>query len=1146
MNSLTTILFSAWQLVIKRSLAHWKLLSSVITGVVLCSAVMAGTVIYFDALRELALKSALNEHTQTEIDLTVKGERGPLTREEFDLVKGTVAQAIQRDIGWIVSKENTALKTPTFFLGYPEQNEPLGKDNSRTYFAHVPNFTDNINLLPGGRLPSEQQIKKTEGTLIVEAMIPSEAASAFSVTVGDSLVAAPPWDSNFGLIEVVISGVFERNAPDSEYWHIEREFLSSSLGSGFNVVPFHISKTSFLDVLGPSLPSMDGIYAWHLTIDRDKIKATNAESVLENVRSTSVSLGQLLSGYQQTTVIDLSLSEYDRRLFFNKLPMFVVLILISVVVLYYVVTLSSLTVEERAGEVALLRSRGATPRQIVSVFAIEGATIATLSALVAPFIAASTVSLLGFTPAFSGLSDGNALDVTMSQGAYSMSAIGGLLSFIALLIPAVQASKIGVTRHRQKSARPEEQPAFQRYYVDVMLLGLGILLFRQLSEQGSVVATNLFGELVTNQLLLALPGLILLASAMVLLRLFPFLMNLSSKILSPLLPAGLVMGIWQLARNPTHHARLSLLLILTAGLGIFAASFGATLERSFEERVLYSTGSDIRIDGIAPVFNPRARNPRRGWWRRRNLPTPTATPYPAERPTLEDAYKDVVGVEMVSPILKSNGNILTKIGGEQYVMFALDGKTFEDVAWIREDFSEEPFAELVGSISNFNQNNGLLIPEGSSTLSVTLKSDRRRPAIKLSARVKDSKGRYVTYNMGSLESAEWTVYNGDLTGNSHQELQPDGPLKLMSLRVHDSGANAGGSAKLQSGSILIDKIWVSDNDGAKTVLERFEDVGDIDNWGVLVTEPNAVTDVLSLSTNGKDGSSGSALFTWSEGTSLTTRGIFHGSSMNPIPVIASSSFMDISGNEPGDRLDVSVAGYRVPVQIKGSMDLFPTLQGSEKLFLLTDLDTLIQYANLGAIDRELVPNGVWIKATEDANNTELLSAVSSIETYQSLLIRDRATKLEDSSIDPLVQAGWRALLFVAFGTVLLLSCFGFLVHAYISFQSRQIQFALLRTVGFSMKQLMTMVWLEQALVITLGMALGIWMGGRLGATIMPFLGHDDWGREVEPPFIMQADWGSLMVTYGIMVIVFLVISLGILWLIRRVSMTKLLRMGEQQ
>ena len=42
-----------------------------------------------------------------------------------------------------------------------------------------------------------------------------------------------------------------------------------------------------------------------------------------------------------------------------------------------------------------------------------------------------------------------------------------------------------------------------------------------------------------------------------------------------------------MARNPASHARLSLLLILTAGLGVFAASFASTLERSAAEQVLY-------------------------------------------------------------------------------------------------------------------------------------------------------------------------------------------------------------------------------------------------------------------------------------------------------------------------------------------------------------------------------------------------------------------------------------------------------------------------------------------------------------------------------------------------------------------------------
>ena len=44
---------SAWPMVARRSLANWRLLSSVVIGVVLASTIMAGTVIYFDSLRDL-------------------------------------------------------------------------------------------------------------------------------------------------------------------------------------------------------------------------------------------------------------------------------------------------------------------------------------------------------------------------------------------------------------------------------------------------------------------------------------------------------------------------------------------------------------------------------------------------------------------------------------------------------------------------------------------------------------------------------------------------------------------------------------------------------------------------------------------------------------------------------------------------------------------------------------------------------------------------------------------------------------------------------------------------------------------------------------------------------------------------------------
>ena len=74
--------------------------------------------------------------------------------------------------------------------------------------------------------------------------------------------------------------------------------------------------------------------------------------------------------------------------------------------------------------------------------------------------------------------------------------------------------------------------------------------------------------------------------------------------------------------------------------------------------------------------------------------------------------------------------------------------------------------------------------------------------------------------------------------------------------------------------------------------------------------------------------------------------------------------------------------------------------------------------------------------------------------------------------------------------------------------------------------------------------LGTWMGSRLGATIIPFLGHDDFGGKVIPPFVMVIDWTALLITYAIMLVIFAVITLVLILLIRRLSISRILRIGE--
>ena len=948
----------------------------------------------------------------------------------------------------------------------------------------------------------------------LEALVPAAAAEQFGLGVGDAISAIPPWNDVTPYASVVIAGLFERVDPDALVWQLnDRAF--DSFGSGnFRSIQLLVSERTFLEGVGGAFKEMDSTYGWLLDVDTDRLTASNASRSLSGIRALDSRLQADLQAYQQSTTLDDALAEYDRRLLFSKLQMFVVLILIAVVVLYYVVTLSSLVAEQRRGEIALLRSRGAGSVQILAVFVLEGATITILATVLAPLLAAAAISFLGYTPAFSDLSGGARLPVRLGQGAYMMSALGGVLSFAALMAPAIGASRQGVTRHRQEAARPSRLAFFQRYYLDLMLLAVGILLFRQLSEQGSLAVTDLTGRVMVNQLLLVVPAITLVAAAMVLLRVFPVVMGLASRFLSPHLPAGLVIGLWQMSRNPTHYARLALLLILMAGLGIFAASFGGTLERSFRERVLYSSGSDLRLLKVAQN--------RRG----------------ATRP-FAGGYELLDGVERASPVLRESGTDLSKLVGGSFEMLAVDSSSFAEVAWYRDDFSDLSLEGILETLNGVGQQPGVPLPDDARTIEVLLKSDRVHPTVAVTARIKDANNRYFTYSLGFLQTIDWQTMRANLFERRHVRfgLFPTRPLTLVSVAVHDT--NRQGS--LRPGSVLIDSIRVRRTTGEIAVIDPFTDV---DGWNTLRTTDAAVGDRLrasSVSTNGD----GSLMFVWSDGSPFTARGIYPGPPPSPMRVVASASFLRGSGHGVGDEIAVSVGGQRIQVRIEETVDFFPTLDTFNESYLIADLDTIISHANLGRVSGELSANEMWL--TTNLGETERVALVEELvqgRPFPVGKVIDRVIELDSAEIDPLVLAGWRALLLIAFGAILILSSLGFLVHAYVSFRNRELEFALMRTMGISLRQLVALMWVEQALVIAVGMVLGTWMGGRLGATVMPFLGNDDQGSQVLPPFVIEASWRNLSVTYIAMAVIFGTIILGLIWFVRRMALSRVLRMGD--
>ena len=1103
---------SAWPLVVRRARSHWKLLSTVIIGVLMASTILGGTFIYFDALKDLALRSSLNGLTAGEADIILETERGPTNFEEFGKVERIVDREIEDFLGMYGRGKARAFRSATFFLSEAGSEADAGGDNTRAYFAVLEGMQSNVTVLDGGRAPTDRLLSGPGQPPVIEAMIPVEAATEWGVGVGDQMAAVPFWEDDQPYARVTITGLFERNDPDNEIWRLEDLVLTSSTRSSFRTMPFHITTGTFMGVVGESFPNMDSTYGWLLAVDKSQISSGNVEAVRSDIASIKNQLVSKLSDFRQTTELTSALSNYSERLLFSKVPMFVVLALVAMVILYYVVTLASMLVEEQRSETALLRSRGADRAQILTVFVLEGVTIAVMAAVVGPMLAALAVSLLGYTPAFSDLTEGSRLSVSISRDAYLMGGLGGLFGFIALMIPAYQALGLNVTEHRQQSARPTQAPFFQRYYLDVMLLGAGILLFRQLTEQGSLVATQLFGDVVVSQLLLAVPAVVLVASAMVLLRLFPLVMNLSSRLLSRWLPAGLMLAVWQMSRDPSKYARLSLLLILTAGLGIFVASFGGTLERSFTERVLYSTGTDIRVEGVRPS---------RGG---------ISQPFIA-------SYEALPGVVRAAPAYRG---VSYQPDGSSVNLFAVDPEGFADMAWFRDDFADEPPDRLLAKLRPIEVPEGLPLPEGSHGLSAMVRTGGSQPPVNLVARARDANDRHFEFALGAVEGSRWTLLESELTPRGlrrFRALEPQEPLTLVSLFIERIGP----LQNLTSGSLIIDYLKVQMADGGNFIIEEFDGKTE---WhglhGARGQAPDEIRFAQTSSTNG----TGSILYSWSGGGTARSSGFYPGIDLAPIPVLASDSFIDRSVYSVGSEFPISIAGRRLVVTIVDTVSYFPALDTLSQKWLIMDFGSMARQANLGSRFDEVLPGEVWLKAELTGAERTLLKETLEEVPFNASEIHDLEEGFAESQVDPLVKAGWRALLFIAFGAVLVLSCTGFLVHAYVGFRNRAQQFALLRTVGLSGRQLVSLVLMEQVLVIAAGLALGSWIGGRLGEAVMPFLGNDERGEQVLPPFVLEVNWGTLLTTYLAMGVVFAIIIVGVMLFIRRISLQRILRLGE--
>jgi hypothetical protein len=1160
-------------MVLKRAAAHRRLLSAVIVGVVLAVAIMASSVVFFESLRDLALRRALEKPAPTELDVLVEASDTPasyVTHRELNAkMQSTVAGRLKPFLNGV----HMGVKSWTFFVDLPPLVVPADQcacrvtragtqnpdgtpvmiecDCRRVAFYSIPDTEENTRIIQGRMpRPSTGLPEPGEG-MVVEVMLDQQTATRHSLTVGSLYPARPHWEDEHDSVTALVVGIYERAEPEHALWRIYDDSFGTR-GTSLDFLFFVVPEATVLSGLSSYFPNMGADWAWLIDINPDAIHAVDTARIRSTIEVTKNELRAVVDGFLMQTKLPETLFDFEENLFFNRLPMFIVLILIVLVVLYYVMSLAGLLVDAQKAEVALLRGRGATSMQVLAVFLMEAALLAGLGVILGPLFALGGVSLIGVLPPFRELNGGSFLPVQFTSGVMKLALVGGGLALIALFAPAVRATRLGILPEKRSRARPDRLAFIQRYYLDVGFLGLAVFLFWQLSKQGSFVGVQLFGQRTVDQLILAVPAVFMVAAGVALLRVFPLTMDLlgrilSSRLFSGVAPPSVVLGLWQMARNPAHHARLSLLLILTAGLGVFAASFAATLERSARERAFYDSGADLRAQVIGSLPAGQSFSP-------------------------ADLIASVDGIVKSTSIYRETGSVTARGEFEGFTVIGVDPDGISDVAFFRDDFAEKPLPELLELVRS-PEPGGILLPENARWLSIRVKPLVRQPATLLVARLSDSNGRFYTLQLGDLTPQsvdnfrfqcvsgepdtppDWCRVGASIFPNPQTgfpSLAANAPLRLHAIGITVTR----GGASLRPAAIDIDDISVLTGAGNEMVtIEGFDTPQSLEKWRRVTAGTNSLGDAATSAPD----QPGVARFRWTEGFLREFRGLAYGREARPVPVLANPAFISRYGARRGEPVSVAIESVRMDIVVVGTVRYFPTVDPNDRPFVVADIAALHTRLNADRLFVERQPTEYWLRTKAGQEYAVLDAAavppdgdparVSLERTLSSVRIRygrvdDRAAMLSEAQIDPLVSAGWKALLGMAFFTVLVVSAIGFLVHTRVSFSARRIEFALLRTVGLSMRQLLTLVVLEQVIVIGVAVALGIIMGTRLGNTIMPYLANSGEGVRLAPPMLVEINWSGFATTFGMLTGVFALVMAAILASVYTMSIHRVMRMGE--
>jgi hypothetical protein len=909
----------------------------------------------------------------------------------------------------------------------------------------------------------------------VEASLSAAAATALGVRIGDQVSladAATPGAGTTPLITLVVTGTWTTDEADP-YWLGDPLDLAGVLDQGAVVYrgPFMVDPQ---DLLGRSLFKHLNL-TWRAGLANDQLVPAVLPGLEAALPGLPASVAAVLPPHQAVTVstgLGAVLSRVDQSLVLAQGGVTLIALQFIALAAYAVILVAVLLTERRRRENRILQARGATGIQVAGVTTAEAILIALPAVVLAPFGAALAIHLLGISGPLAGA--GVELPLALSGSAIQAAGLAGLLIAATLVIPSLptggRLAAIRVALGRESSRIP-----VQRFGIDLALLAVAGIALWQLRLYGSPVIA---GSRSVDPLLVAGPAVGLAACCLLATRALPRLAGLAEGRLAgrrSLLPQ---LGARDLARRPLRSSCSTLLVMLAAGLTVFALVYDATWFRSQVDQAEYQAATDLRV---APSAYARI---------------------PGE--SLGPAFRGLVGVTAAMPVVRTP----VDVGGALRTASLLGVDATRMPALVT--LPGGPGGAIATTLGELGTDRpgmpAAALPNGARRLAVTIDADVAAvqlegtgpgsglvqpvpDGIEVDAVIVDGDGQMWRFNatnkaafMGKAQRIEIPLGGPGTTGLSN-------PIRLEALEVLATPPGLTTS----TGTIDISRIESSTETARSTWTAIPFDPGQ-PGWSWVILDQNDQAPLTPPAGHPNRIAVGEGQIAFPiDGAPLIWRLSAGPPGGVVVEALASSSFLTATGEHVGDHFLGTVLGSPVDIQITGEARAVPPMDPGQP-FLVVDAPTLslADFVTGGGI----VPVSEWWLSVQPGASADVARQLGA-PPYSATQIVSRTVLEQGYQGDPVALAVVGALLLGAIAA-LVLGALGFLVGASTAIESRADEFALLRALGLSDRQLLRWLTIEQALLLAVGVVVGAALGLVFAWIVLPAVSFTPTGAPPVP------------------------------------------------